>query len=85
MNTINGTIETQEIEDMEIGCYIGQTISIHGSIAKIRRMSHFAFVLLRTKRSLVQCIYSEEFSNFSLEELKEESCVRVTANVKNLK
>jgi nondiscriminating aspartyl-tRNA synthetase len=81
MNTINGTIKTREIEDIEIGNYIGQEISIHGSIAKIRKMSHFAFVILRTKRSLVQCIYSEEFSNFSLEDLKEESCVIVTANV----
>ena len=81
MNTIKGIIETQEIEDREIGSHMGQKILIHGSIAKIRKMSHFAFVLLRTKRSLVQCIYSEEFSNFSLEDLKEESCVAVTANV----
>ena len=44
-------------------------------------MSDFAFVLLRTKRTVVQCVYAKEFSNFELDELGEESCVIVTAEV----
>jgi len=75
-NIINKTIEAEEIEN-----YIGQEIKIHGSIYKIRKMSGFAFVLLRTKRKIVQCVYSEEFSQFDLNLLKEESSVCVTANV----
>lgn len=70
-----------EVEAEELMQYIGHTILIHGSIYKIRKMQGFAFVLLRTKRSILQCIYSEEFSNFSLESLAEESCVRLTAKV----
>ncbi|MBU5331782.1 aspartate--tRNA(Asn) ligase [Anaerocolumna aminovalerica] len=75
-NIVNKTIEAEEIEN-----YIGQKIKIHGSIYKIRKMSGFAFVLLRTKRKIVQCVYNEEFSQFDLNLLKEESSVYVTANV----
>ena len=78
---ICGNVRMPNIEAEELPNRIGQTIQIHGSIYKIRKMSDFAFVLLRTKRAVVQCIYSQEFSNFSLEELAEESCVVVTAYV----
>lgn len=81
MNTIKGTNNNHDTEAEELKNHIGESVTIHGSIYKIRKMSHFAFVLLRTKRSIVQCIYSDEFSNFSLDELQEESCVIVTAAV----
>ena len=71
----------RHIEPEELGNYIGETLKIHGSIYKIRKMSGFAFVLLRTKRQVVQCVYSEESANFTLESLQEESCVVVTARV----
>ena len=71
----------EETEAYMLKYHIGETIRIHGSIYKIRKMSDFAFVLLRTKRDVVQCVYSQEFSNFSLEELVEESCVVVTAEI----
>ena len=61
--------------------YIGRTVCLHGMVYKIRKMSEFAFVLLRTKRAVVQCVYSSEFSAFPLETLKEESAVRIIANV----
>lgn len=75
------TNEAYKIEAEELSAHIGQTIKIHGGIYKIRKMSDFAFVLLRTKRTVVQCIYSREFSKFSLDELVEESCAIVTARV----
>ncbi len=71
----------KQIESENISQHIGEIVSIHGSIYKIRRMSGFAFVLLRTARQIVQCVYSQEFSKFSMEELVEESCVTVIARV----
>ncbi len=65
----------------EIGQQAGKEILLHGSIYKLRRMSGFAFVLLRTGRHVIQCVYSPEFSRFGMEELTEESCVRVRALV----
>ena len=69
------------VEAEQLGNYIGKTVSLHGMVYKIRKMSEFAFVLIRTKRAVVQCVYSKEFSAFALEELKEESAVCLTANV----
>ena len=82
MKMLQGNI-IKTIEAEDIKNYIGQRINIHGSIYKIRKMSGFSFVLLRTKRSIVQCVYSEEFSQLDVNLLKEESCVCVTADVIN--
>ena len=73
--------EVMQAEAEELKQHIGEVIKIHGSIYKIRKMSDFAFVLLRTKRSVVQGIYSEEYSEFPLESLVEESAVIFTAKV----
>lgn len=81
MKLINGYFQANNIEAEEISNHIGHRISLHGSIYKIRKMSSFAFVLLRAKRQVIQCIYSEEFSDFSFSMLKEESCIRLTADV----
>ncbi len=73
--------EIIQVEAEELNQHIGEIVKIHGSIYKIRKMSDFAFVLLRTKRSVVQGIYSEEYSEFPLESLMEESAVVFTAKV----
>ncbi len=82
MKSIVGAIEKVTVEAEELVSHIGENVRIHGSIYKIRKMSDFAFVLLRTKRNVVQCLYSEEISKFLLGELKEESSVIITAHVK---
>ena len=81
MKTMNGPRTETTVLPEQLQEYIGQQIKIHGSIYKIRKMRGFAFVLLRTARRVVQCIYSEEQAAFSLEELQEESCVKLTAEV----
>lgn len=81
MIKITGNLEKAAVEADELKSHIGENVQIHGSIYKIRKMSDFAFVLLRTKREIVQCVYSKEMSEFPLEELVEESCVIVTARV----
>lgn len=73
--------EIIQVEAEELNQHIGEIVKIHGSIYKIRKMSDFAFVLLRTKRSVVQGIYSGEYSEFLLENLVEESVVTFTAKV----
>lgn len=82
MMKITGNLEKAAVEADELRSHIGEIVQIHGSIYKIRKMSDFAFVLLRTKREIVQCVYLKEMSEFPLEELAEESCVIVTARVK---
>lgn len=73
--------EQEETAAEELSLHIGESVKLHGSIYRIRKMSGFAFVLLRTRKEVIQCVYGEEFSAFSVDELKEESCVRVEAQV----
>lgn len=81
MININGIIAKKFTEPEELPNCIGQTVKLQGSIYKIRIMSGFSFVILRTKRLLVQCIYSSEFSGFPIDSLKEEACVIITGDV----
>ena len=81
MKTMNGELTKRTVAPECLQNHIGEQVRIHGSIYKIRKMRGFAFVLLRTARQVVQCIYSEEKADFSLEELVEESCVIFTAEV----
>ena len=69
------------VEPKDLPGHIGEQVKLFGSIYKIRKMKGFAFVLLRTRRNILQCVYSPETASFSLDELKEESTVKITANV----
>lgn len=81
IRNISGTVEQNTIEAEGLKEHIGEIIRIHGFIYKIRKMSGFAFILLRTKRDVVQCIYSPEDCALPLEHFREESCVVLTAEV----
>ena len=81
MKKINGIISSPHIEVDELKNYIGQTVKIHGVVYKIREMSGFAFVLLKTKRVTLQCVYSEDFSRFALNELKDNMSVVIAGEV----
>jgi len=76
MKFINENIIKNRVEAEELVNYIGKTVQIHGSIYKIRKMKGFSFVLLRTKRNVIQCIAPGE-----TELPSEESCVIVEAAV----
>ena len=81
MKKINGILSSSYIEPGQLKNYIGQRIKICGIIYKIREMSGFAFVLLKTKRDLLQCVYSPDFSLFSLSEMKDNMGVAVFGEV----
>ena len=80
--TVNRKYSPEDVQIWELKKLIGQTVTIHGTIYKIRRMSSFAFVLLRSCGQIVQCVYSEEQAAFPLEELTDECCVRAAVYVK---
>ena len=81
MQTIDGKLSSSQVEIEEVQNHIGQRVKIHGMVYKIREMSGFAFVLLRTKRTLLQCVYSRDFSTFALSELKENMGVAIIGEV----
>jgi nondiscriminating aspartyl-tRNA synthetase len=69
------------VEVSELQTYANKTIRIQGIVHKIREMSGFAFVILRTRRELVQCVYSAERARCSLEGLMEGCAVIVEGEV----
>lgn len=63
------------------GDYVGKTVKMNGAVHNIRNMGEVAFVILRKAEGLVQCVYEEGKTEFSLKELKEESAVEITGVV----
>lgn len=56
---------------------LGQLVQLEGMVYRVRRMSGFAFVVLRAGNQLLQCVYEEEQADFPLSLLEEEACVRL--------
>lgn len=81
MINITTQLTSPHIEAEEFNNYVGKTVKIHGIVYKIREMSGFAFVILKTKRTLLQCVYSEKFSDFKLSQIKENMSVVLTGEV----
>ncbi|MCL2775573.1 MAG: aspartate--tRNA(Asn) ligase [Oscillospiraceae bacterium] len=81
MININSHFSLPHVEAEQLTNNIGNTVKIHGIIYKIREMSGFAFVILKTKRSLLQCVYSEEYSKFKISELCDNMSVVFTGEV----
>ncbi|MBE7086794.1 MAG: aspartate--tRNA(Asn) ligase [Clostridiales bacterium] len=82
MDKINGNLTTSSVSYEDFKANDGKVVSIHGYIHRIREMTGFAFVIIRTATETVQCVYAPEFSDYRWDErLCEEACVRVTGKV----
>ena len=79
---ITGEPKTNTVPYSQFGNYENQEITVTGTVHNIRMMSDFAFVILRTARETIQCVYAESFSDYRMPaELKEESAVKLTGKV----
>ena len=82
MDKICGNIISDTISFSEFGAYDGQVVSIKGYIHRIREMTGFSFVIIRTAKDTIQCVYAPEFSDYRWDDkLCEEACVKVTGKV----
>lgn len=81
LNWIKGETPEGFLEAKTLGEHLGEIVKIHGSVHKIRRMTGFAFVLIRQRMGIVQGILSPEYTPFPLEELEEELCGNFTVEV----
>lgn len=79
---ITGEIKKTTVEYSEFSKHENEVITVKGTVHNIRMMSDFAFVILRTARETVQCVYAESFSSYRMtEDLKEECAVKITGKV----
>ena len=68
------TLEISELLTLEKK---GQKVKVNGAIHTIRDMGNIAFVILRKREGLLQGVYEEGISGFSLKDLKEADTVEV--------
>ncbi len=79
---ITGEITTNTVSYADFEKYENQIVTIKGTIHNIRMMSDFAFVILRTARETVQCVYAESFSDYRMgEDVKEECAAKITGKI----
>lgn len=70
--------ETLELSELLAKDMAGNTVKVNGAIHTIRDMGNVAFIILRKREGLVQCVSDEEITNFFLKDLKEADTVEVT-------
>ena len=66
-----------EISEILAGDYEGQSIRVRGAIHTIRDMGDVAFIVLRKREGLVQCVYEQDKSQFDVHDLNEADTVEV--------
>ena len=66
------TLELGELLDKAL---IGQSVKVNGAIHTIRHMGDVAFVILRERDGLLQCVYEEGTAGFELKDLKEAAAI----------
>ncbi len=79
---MNGEIKTDTVAYADFEKYENQVVTVKGIIHNIRMMSDFAFVILRTARETIQCVYAESFSDYRMgEDVKEECAAKITGKI----
>ena len=69
--------ETLELTTLLAGDYEGQSVKLNGAVHTIRDMGEVAFVILRKREGLIQCVFEEGVTRFELKDLKEAATVEV--------
>ena len=74
MEKMTGVIDSAVTPYSQFKNHVGEVVTVKGAVHNIRDMSDFAFILIRTAREVIQCVYSPEFSDYRLDEKLCEQC-----------
>ena len=74
--------ETLKISELVTGQYLDRTVQVDGAVHTIRDMGDVAFVVLRKREGLLQCVFEEGVTQFDLKDLKEADTVKVEGVLK---
>ena len=79
---MTGEVKSEVVSFADFEKYEDQIVTIKGTIHNIRMMSDFAFVIVRTAREKIQCVYAESFSDYRMgEDVKEECAAKITGKI----
>lgn len=83
MEFISGVMQKEVVEFTQLreSEMCGQTVKVNGAVHTIRDMGNIAFVLLRKRDGLLQCVFEEGISRFELKHLREAATVEVTGKL----
>lgn len=73
--------DTLEISQLLDGSHEGTEVKVSGAVHTIRDMGEVAFVILRKREGLLQCVFEEGVTDFDLKDLKEAFTVEVEGTV----
>lgn len=85
MQQIDGQSLIKELTLGDLSEAVGESISFCACVHKLRRMSGFAFVILRTGRYLIQSVYEPEKCADTLDGICEGAYVEIAGEVKEEK
>ena len=74
-----------EISELLSGDFEGKTVKVNGAVHTVRDMGDVAFVILRKREGLLQCVYEEGKTQFDLKDLKELSKWRERSGVRSVR
>lgn len=75
--------EVLEISKLSAEDYIGKEVKVNGAIHSIRDMGEVAFVVLRKREGLLQCVFEEGVSAGRLKDLREAETIEVAGVVRS--
>jgi len=67
--------DTLELGQLLDKALIGKKVKVNGAVHTIRHMGDVAFVVLRKREGLLQCVYEEGTAGFELKALKEAAAI----------
>lgn len=80
--TVNGETRINTVPYSEFCNYVGKEITVTGTVHNVRAMGFGAFVILRTARETIQCVYDAAASDYKMPDtVVEGACVRLTGIV----
>lgn len=79
MEFLSGVIEkeTLELSQLLAEKQIGRTVKVNGAVHVVRDMGNIAFVVLRKREGLLQCVYEEGVTDIPLSECREGTTLEV--------
>ncbi len=83
MKTLTGVNrkETLEISELLAGEQVGKEVMVNGTIHAIRDMGNVAFVVLRKREGLLQCVYEEGVTTYSIKDMHDGDAICVTGKL----
>lgn len=73
--------ETLELSQLLEDGMLGKAVKVNGAVHAVRDMGTVAFIVLRKREGLIQCVYEEGSSRFDLKDIREAATVEVTGIV----